>query len=501
MRRQIATLFVLIACNLATAVLPAAENAPTPAATQQPIRLHPINPHYFLWRGKPTVLIGSGEHYGAVLNRPFNYVKYFDTLQTCGHNHTRLFMGLYVEDNATTAKSPQAGNSLDPAPGQLLCPFARSDVPGYGKGGNKFDLRRWDEAFFTRLKDFVAQAAQHGIVVEVNLFCPYYDNKFRQWNLSPLNPVNNSAGIGPKKSDDVFTVDRHQGLLPVQDAMVRRIVGELRDCDNIYYEICNEPYCAGIKLDWQRHIADVIVDAEKSVPHRHLISQNVANEKGKVDAAHPAVSIFNFHYAGPPATVAMNYQLNKPIGDNETGFHGIADEPYRQEAWEFMLAGGALFSHLDYSFTVGHEDGSFVLPSEQWGGGSPALRDQLRYLKNFIEGFDFVRMKPDDAAVRIKLAAEQPAAAAKAPAARALVEPGQQYAIYVAGGTTAIALEVDLPPGDYTAHWLHPRTGQKEPPVIFSQSGGTRRFEPPSDKKDAKEDLALSIRRQPTPRH
>ena len=33
-----------------------------------PIRLHPDNPHYFLWRGKPTVLITSGEHYGAVMN-------------------------------------------------------------------------------------------------------------------------------------------------------------------------------------------------------------------------------------------------------------------------------------------------------------------------------------------------------------------------------------------------------------------------------------------------
>jgi len=34
----------------------------------KPIGLHPENPHYFLWRGKATVLITSGEHYGAVLN-------------------------------------------------------------------------------------------------------------------------------------------------------------------------------------------------------------------------------------------------------------------------------------------------------------------------------------------------------------------------------------------------------------------------------------------------
>jgi len=39
----------------------------------QPIQLHPDNPHYFLWRGQPTVLITSGEHYGAVLNADFDY--------------------------------------------------------------------------------------------------------------------------------------------------------------------------------------------------------------------------------------------------------------------------------------------------------------------------------------------------------------------------------------------------------------------------------------------
>ena len=45
--------------------------APQPA----PIRLHADNPHYSLWRGKPTVLITSGEHYGAVVNLDFEWVK------------------------------------------------------------------------------------------------------------------------------------------------------------------------------------------------------------------------------------------------------------------------------------------------------------------------------------------------------------------------------------------------------------------------------------------
>jgi len=30
---------------------------------------------------------------------------------------------------------------------------------GYRNGGNRFDLETWDEAYFARLKDFVATAA------------------------------------------------------------------------------------------------------------------------------------------------------------------------------------------------------------------------------------------------------------------------------------------------------------------------------------------------------
>jgi hypothetical protein len=33
-----------------------------------PIQLHPENPHYFLYKGEPMVLITSAEHYGALLN-------------------------------------------------------------------------------------------------------------------------------------------------------------------------------------------------------------------------------------------------------------------------------------------------------------------------------------------------------------------------------------------------------------------------------------------------
>lgn len=382
------------------------------------LRLHPDNPHYFLWRGEPTVIVTSGEHYGALLNLDFDYRRYLDTLHRDRLNGTRVFVGSYVEgDEAFNI----AGNTLNPARGRFIAPWARSAEPGYADGGNKFDLTRWNEAYFRRLRDLVTYAGQRDVIVEMNLFSPMYEEGM--WALSPLNAANNVNGVGRIGKDDVFTLDRHGGTLPFQEAMVRRIVSELRPYDNVYIEVCNEPYARQLSDAWHRHITDVIAEAMRGWDAPILISQNVANQAAKIVDPHPAISIFNFHYATPPSAVDMNYHLNRPIGDNETGFRGTGDDVYRMEAWEFMLAGGALFNHLDYSFTADHEDGTFEFPPTQPGGGGPTIRKQLAVLKQFIESFDFVRMAPDTATLR--------GGGPPLGSVRVLSEPGRAYAVYV----------------------------------------------------------------------
>jgi hypothetical protein len=468
--------------------VPAAPPAPVPAAAEHPpLSLHPENPRYFLFRGKPWVIITSGEHYGALLNLDFDYAAYFDTLAADRLNGTRVFSGAYVE---TGGDFHIAENTLDPAPGRLIAPWARSGEPGYADGGNKFDLTRWDEAYFARLRDLVAAASARGIIVEMNLFCPFYGDS--QWSVSPMNARNNVNGLGAVARTDVYTLEKSGGLLAVQEAMVRRIAGELRSFDNVYYEIANEPYFGGITMEWQHRIADVIALAQKGFPHPFLISQNVANGSTKVEDPHPGISIFNFHYATPPDAVAVNFHLRKVIGDNETGFRGTADTPYRTEAWDFILAGGALYNNLDYSFTARHPRGTFRYPPTQPGGGSAALRQELRILRDFIEGFDFVRMRPESSVVK--------GGVPPGGTARALVEPGRAYAIYLrrAGSAGSAAprgetvLEVELPAGRWHSEWLDTKKGRALEPEGFEHTGGPRRLRAPA----YEDDIALRIRRR-----
>ncbi len=134
-----------------------------------------------------------------------------------------------------------------------------------------------------------------------------------QWSLSPMNAANNVNGVGAVGRNDVYTLDKDRTLLTAQEALTRKLVTELNAFDNLFFEIANEPYFGGITLPWQHRIADVIVETERALPSKHLIAQNIANKSAKIADPHPAVSIFNFHYATPPETVAI--ELRAEQGD------------------------------------------------------------------------------------------------------------------------------------------------------------------------------------------
>ena len=406
-------------------------------AQDGPIRLHPENPRYFLFQGEPTLLVGSGEHYGAVLNLDFDHAPYLDELQRCELNLTRTFAGTYRE---VESSFKIRDNTLAPKAGRYQAPWAME--------GDRYDLNRFDPAYFDRLRSFVAEAGKRGVVVEFVLFCPFYEEVL--WEVNPLNARNNVNGVGDCPSDEVLTLD-HPELLHYQLAFVDRVVRELNEFDNLYFEACNEPYTRGVPGDWEDRIIEAIVEAEADLPKRHLIARNIANETAKIVDPNPSVSIFNFHYATPPTVVQENAGIGLPIADDETGFDGHDDRTYRTEAWEFLLAGGSAFSNLDYSFTADHEDGTAPVAEPTPGGGGPALRMQLGVLRRFLGSFDLPRLAPSDA-IAVEGGDDQPRA-------WTLAEAGRQYASYVRGGSP-LTLNIDLPIGSYRAEWIDPRDGR-----------------------------------------
>jgi hypothetical protein len=448
----------------------------------------PANPRYVCFRGRPTLLVGSGEHYGAVINLDFDYLRYLDTVRREGQNLVRLFSGAYRE-HARSFGIPR--NTLNPAPGRYLAPWARSGEPGYALGGNRFDLERWDEAYFARLRDLVSQASRRDIVVELTAFCSFFHLvEHEAWAASPMNAKNNVNGIGAVPAANAYDL-RDAGLTRVQRELVRKLVWELRDADNLTLEIVNEGYhwLGPVPRDWQEDMLRTADEARRESGSRVLLAVNVAQGRRRILQAPEAASILNFHYASPFA-VTDNLHLGRPVAFDEDGFDQPGDWSYRENAWEFLMAGGAVYDNLDYSFTVGHEDGSDAQETAPgWGG--PAFRRQLRVLREFLEGFDLPALEPR--ASLIVGGAANAAEVTQETTARglALANDGGEYAVYLTRRRIAPVLLLDVAPGDYRATWLDPASGLTRDAGVVRRGASPLALPIPA----YGEDLALSLRR------
>jgi hypothetical protein len=463
-------------------------SAPAPHRADT-IRLDPHNPHYFLYEGKTIALITDGEHYGSVINPDFDHHIYLKTLQADGLNYTRIFGGSYVEVPGTSFGIKR--NTLAPAEGRLFLPWARSSQPGYAGGGNKFDLDTWDPEYFRRLHDFLNEAEQHGVVVEISLFSSQYGDV--QWKFSPFNAANNVNNSGVQDFKNVNTLN-NGSVLAFQERYVRKLVHEVSGYPNVIFEIQNEPWSDHPKLTdvinpylfsgrdqypnsieaaddasigWQTRVAQWIVSEESGMPSKHLIAQCYSNFRLPIRSLIPGVSIANFHYAYPEAAT-LNYGLNKAIAYDETGFLGRDDGKYRRQAWNFMLAGGSIFDGLDYSFTTQHPDGTDTDPNGP-GGGSPSLRNQLGILQHFISALPLAQMSPDSQVV----------VHADGTTPHALSSAHGAYAIYLDGnGSTRVTLH--LPAGSYRGEWIDTVTGKSTPVPAFKSNGGDHTLTSPT---------------------
>lgn len=431
------------------------------------LRLYPPNPHYLAYQGKPILLLGSGEHYGAVVNLDFDYTIYLQATAADGMNTTRLFTGAYVEKLGDFGIQK---NTLAPASGKLVLPWQRSNEPGYALGGNKFDLNTWDEAYFKRLTSFMAEARRQGVIVEVNLFSAHYGDG---WKYSAFNPKNNVNNTDSAVSTAVNTL-QNGTILGHQEHYVRELVRRLNRFDNLYFEIQNEPWADQSDVvrmhnaygpatdwrttlqvvsqqsnDWQRRVATWITDEERRLPAHHLISQDISNFHYPITNPDPNVSIFTFHYASPEA-IRENSHLNKVIGFNETGFAGHADSTYRRQAWRFLMSGGGLFNQLDYSYAVGSETGTDSVGTSP-GGGGPALRSQFKVLANLVKSVNISTLLPDNTVVK----------AAPGTQTWAMSDGKTRWVIYCETlATKPYALIINLPVGTYEAEWVDAKTGK-----------------------------------------
>ena len=392
-------------------------------ATQGVIRISEKNPHYFEYKGKDILLITSAEHYGAVISRKFDYVKYLDMLAEYGLNYTRIYPGAIVEPQGIWMSEDTM------APGEdLIIPWARSDEPGFACGGNKFDLSKWDDEYFKRLRDFLTDAGKRNIIVEICFFNCMHGDQY--WLCCPLQKNGNIQGIGDCDSVSFQTLD-NDPLVREQMKYIEKIILETNDFDNILYEFVDEPTTdltpSHKAYHWIDKQIETAIAAESKLPKKHMLAQqleigvNFADDDRIANIVTQYISMSWRQVGGIPA-LNNCYVFNKPIELNETTYIGSwikedTDDIFgisRLESWEFMVGGGAGFNQLNGYFIVSNPSGE-----------NPANRkilQGLRNLRTFLESFDFTKMTRDNETVL----SVTPGASISM-----ISEKGKQYAIYI----------------------------------------------------------------------
>jgi hypothetical protein len=464
------------------------------------------NPHYFAYKGKPVLLITSDHHYGAVINRDFDYLAFLDTLAAAGMNFTRIYPGAYIERDGDFVPD----NVLGPRPGRQILPWARSRQTGAHEvlGGTKLDLDRWDDDYFRRLHGFLRAARERDIIVDIAFFNGMYKDR---WPFQPLFHANNIQGVGTCESRYVQTL-QDERLVQYHKLYVRRITAEAAGYENVLLDIVDEPNVDGcppaLYAPWISLMIETVRDAERPLARKHVIVQTIEPYTAAVPkdgagdfSGDPRVTAIAHEYCWGIRHLDTEYEHGKPMILIETNYYpthyaGLPLDSSRAEAWEFMVGGGAAFMHLSSLYSTFNATGK--------GTDVDAVLGQLKALRSFLEGFDFAAMRRDASLLK-----------SGAPAgtfARAISEPGKQYALYLhhskhAGwynkeieigscyepipGDYREELALELPAGDWQLDWVEPATARTIATSRIKHRGEAVTVRTPAHRLD----IALGIRK------
>jgi hypothetical protein len=472
-----------------------------PAA--EAIRIHPENSKYFLFRGKPLVLITASEHYGSVMNRPFDFEKYLDDVAAHKITLTRTFLLFRELQSARNPSSPCKPESPD-----YIAPFPRTG-PGKALDGEAiYDLDQWNPEYFDRLHRFLDAASRRGIIVELTIFSNTYADQI--WALNPFRTENNKQHSGKVEWPEYLSL-KDADLVRRQSAYARKIIDETSEYDNIYYEICNEPgggvqgHIPPAEVDaWQAEIGRVVRDELRRVNRPHLISGEQAftyspKFRFPLDETYsqPLFDIVNVHPLPDTEFGGKLYQLgnfmSKELMLGQTSLFcrdvysqkkpTVLDEDntasmyrdltgwtiHRKRAWTALL-NGAHYDYIDFSITVGSEAGTTMSRKH--------IRSWMQHLSEFMSSFDCVHSAPASDWVQ-----GLPAHVV----ASGLSVTGRDYVAYLAddrevtdptaGEFLTGSVTLSLPPGKFDVSAYSPVSGQYSPAMAVES--GARVALPP----------------------
>lgn len=438
-----------------------------------PLRVCAANRRYFADpAGHPVYLTGlhtwvNLQDAGPAFPPPkFNYDQYLDLLEKHNHNFTRLWLW----ESAVWRMPGSSGAWIDPLPFQRTGPGEAAD------GRPKFDLTRFNDEFFQRVRARAIAAGDRGIYAGVMLFQGFSisrksgTGKFTPWTYHPLNQANNVNGIHGDPDGDGEGYETHELQIPevtrIQEAYVRKMVDTLNDLDNVIFEIGNELH--GGSTPWQYHMIEFIQRYEQDKPKQHLVWMT-----HQWDGLKGPGTIENL--LNSPAEVISptgggklgSYRTDPPVADGkkvvlvDTDHVAATDLDRAEWAWKCFVRGlhPVFMDDPPVEGSVKHPNFKDTGPDSPAARTRAAMGDTLRF------------------ASRMKLAEILPTNDAALCSTRyCLRNPGKEYFVYQ---PEPGPFDVNVVAGSYHFEWFDPslhktvETGQRH------LTGGSMRFTPP----------------------
>ncbi len=435
-------------------------------AIRGPLRANPRNPRYFTDdSGEAIYLTGSHtwnnlQDMGKSDPPPeFDFDYYLQFLEAHNHNFIRLWAWdmLCTWDYADTVRP---------------FPWARTG-PGLARDGKpRFDVTRFDDEHFTRLRTRVEAAQDRGIYVSIMLFegwAVFRSNRTRL-DMHIFAKPNNVNGFDLEASEedgvlkDWITL-RNPRVIAAQDAYVRKVVETVNDLDNVLYEICNE--AGRHSHDWQDHFIAFIRRCEAELPKQHPVG--TTGGMGTLNERHFASDA---DWVSPEGWVPEGQKSGYREGTYTWGEapHERGDKVVLLDTDHLWGIGGDevwAWKSFCRGYNVLYMDRCDDFPAafyehEWWPERfNPFLRREMGRIRGFAQRMDLNAALP-----RNDLCST----------GYCLADPGREYLVYQPGsGGFTVALE----PGSYQYEWHNPSTGEPAGEGELSAEAGPRRFAPP----------------------
>ena len=442
----------------------------------EPLRVNPHNPRYFSdGNGKAIYLTGS--HTWSSLQdidttdppSAFDYQGYLDFLKRYQHNFIRLWTW---ELTTFRYSSDEPLRYASPFPWKRTGPGTALD------GKPKFDLTKFDEEYFDRLRSRTMAAMNRGIYVSIMLFeghGMFFSEPPWCWEGHPFHVKNNINGIdgdphGEGRGLASHTLRHHSifkrlirrlpATAKVQEEYVKKVIDTVNDLDNVLYEISNEDHSGSV--EWQYHMIDLVHSYEKEKPKQHPVGMTTHVRMGN-----DAVFRSRAEWISPTLLSWPGeddpYKIDPPRNDGKKVILSDTDHLWgmggdRKWVWKSFLRG----YHTVYMDRIAsYENG--LISSDVSNPDAEDARRAMGHTLIYADKMNLAAMTPRDELSSTTYC---------------LADPGREYLVYQTESDTPFHLY--LKAGAYRYEWFNPDKGTivSTGSSIFPQDRSTS-FAPP----------------------